>query len=165
VHTHVAVARQTSQENGLLIFHEEPASTERPAGIALVAAIMLAYAFAACAYAALIATGNVAMARGGWVIGGGLEILGPGIFVLYAVVHAACAIGLLRLQRWALRASSLVLLYGLIQVTPAISSAVADGRILAIAREGMQILLRSAALWYLWQEPTRDAFASKVSRR
>lgn len=134
---------------------------ERPAGVALVSAIMLAYALAAAVYAALIATGGIAMARGGWIIGGGLEILGPGIFVLYAFVHAACAIGLLRLHRWALRVSALVLLYGLIQVTPAISSAVADGRLVAIAREGTQILWRTTALWYLWQEPTRDAFARR----
>lgn len=152
---------QYSLENHLLIFHEEPAPAERPGGITLVAVVMLAYAFAAIVYAALIATGNVAMTRGAWVIGGGLEILGPGIFALYGVVHAACAIGLLRMHRWALRVCSLLLLYGLIQVTPAISSAVADGRILAIAREGTQILLRSAALWYLWQEPTRDAFVRR----
>ena len=103
------------------------------------------------------------MASGGWLIGGGLEILGPGIFALYAAVHAACAIGLFRMHRWALRVSALVLLYGLIQVTPAISSAVADARLVAIAREGAQILWRTAALWYLWQEPTRDAFARGIS--
>lgn len=154
----ICIAHQLSIGDGLLIFHEELNVTERPAGVSLVAAVMLVYAVAATVYAALIATGNVAMASGAWLIGGGLEILGPGIFLLYAALHAVCAIGLLRMNRWALRLSSLLLLYGLIQVTPAISSAVADGRILAIAREGAQILWRSAALWYLWQEPTRDAF-------
>ena len=101
------------------------------------------------------------MTRGAWVVGGGLEILGPGIFALYALVNLVCAFGLWRMHKWALRISSLLLLYGLIQVTPAISAAVAESRIPAIISEGAQILVRAAALWYLWQEPTRDAFGQK----
>lgn len=98
------------------------------------------------------------MASGAWLIGGGLEIMGMWIFVVYGVLHAACGIGLLRLNRWALRLSSLLLLWGLLQVTPAISSAVADSRIYAIAREGFQILWRVVALRYVWLGSTKEAF-------
>ncbi len=115
----------------------------------------------AAIYAALIAFGVISLSAGAWVVEGGLEILGPGIFAAYAVAHFICAAGLWRMQPWALRLTSLLLIYELIQVTPAISSAVGDGRVLAIAREGAQILWRTAALWYLWQEPTRDAFRSR----
>jgi hypothetical protein len=98
------------------------------------------------------------MSSGAWLIGGGLEIMGKWIFVLYAALHAACAAGLWGMRRWALRLGSVLLLWGLIQVTPAISSAVGDGRVYAIAREGVQILWRVVALRYLWLESTRDAF-------
>ena len=148
-----------------LIFEQQPRSEERPAGITFVAALLFAYACAASVYAVLIATGNIAMSRGAWVVGGGLEILGPGIFALYAVVHFVTAFFLWRMKKWAQRVASLLLVYGLVQVTPAISSAVADSRVFAIAREGMQIIWRVVALWYLWQEPIRESFERQPTRR
>lgn len=144
-----------------LIFQPEQRSEGRPTGVTLISMSLFVFALIAALYAALIVSGSIAMSRGAWVVGGGLEILGPGIFAMYALVHLVCAIGLWRMHKWALRLSSLLLLYGLIQVTPAISSAVAATRIPAIAREGAQILVRAAALWYLWQEPTRDSFDKK----
>jgi hypothetical protein len=134
--------------------------TGRPAGVTLLAGIMLAYAAIAIAYAALLMTQSISMSSGAWLIGGGFEIMGKWIFVLYAALHATCAIGLLRLNKWALRLSSLLLLWGLVQVTPAISSAVADSRVYAIIREGAQILWRVVALRYIWLETTRDSFQS-----
>ncbi len=130
----------------------------RPAGITAAALIFFAYAIVAVIYALLLAAGRVSMSSGAWLIGGGLEIMGKWIFVLYALLHTACAIGLWRMQKWALRLASLLLLWGGFQVIPAISSAVADSRIYAIAREGVQILWRVVALRYLWQESTRSAF-------
>lgn len=143
-----------------MIFQSEPVETGRPAGITLLAGVLLAYATIATVYAVLLARGSVAMSSGAWLIGGDLEIMGKWIFVLYAALHAACAIGLWRLNRWALRLCSLLLLWGLIQVVPAISSAVADSRIYAIVREGAQILWRVVALRYIWMESTRDAFSA-----
>lgn len=119
------------------------------------------YGCVAAVYSLLIAFGVVPLSSAAWVVGGGLEILGAGIFALHAVVLLVCTAGLWSMRRWGLRLTSLLLLYGIVQVTPAISSAVGDGRVLAIAREGSQILWRTAALWYLWQEPTRDAFRSR----
>jgi hypothetical protein len=124
----------------------------------VLAIVMIGYAIVAFVYAALLTSGRVAMSSGAWLIGGGLEIMGKWIFVVYGALHAACGFGLLRLNRWALRLSSLLLLWGLLQVTPAISSAVADSRIYAIAREGSQILWRVVALRYVWLSTTRDAF-------
>lgn len=130
----------------------------RPAGITAVAFIFFAYALTASFYALLIAAGRISMSSGAWLIGGGLEIMGKWIFAFYAVLHLACAVGLWRMQRWALRAASLLLLWGVFQVIPAISSATADSRVYGIAREGLQILWRVAALRYLWQQSTRDSF-------
>jgi hypothetical protein len=144
-----------------MLFEPESIETGRPAGVTLLAGVMFAYAAVAIVYAALLSTGNVAMSSGAWLIGGGFEIMGKWIFVLYATLHTACAIGLLRLNKWALRLSSLLLLWGLIQVTPAISSAVADSRIYAIIREGAQILWRVVALRYVWMGSTKDRFIQK----
>jgi hypothetical protein len=141
-----------------MLFESEPTEAGRPAGVTLLAGVMFAYAAIAVVYAALLTRGSISMSSGAWLIGGGFEIMGKWIFVLYATLHAACAIGLLRLNKWALRLSSLLLLWGLIQVTPAISSAVADSRIYAIAREGAQILWRVVALRYVWMRSTKDRF-------
>ncbi len=143
-----------------MFFEIEERAKSRPAGITAVAVIFLGYAVIAAAYAILLAAGRVSMSSGAWLIGGGFEIMGKWVFALYAAIHAACAFGLWRMQRWALRTASLLLLWGVFQVIPAISSATADSRVYAIAREGTQILWRIVALRYLWQEPTRDAFHS-----
>ena len=142
----------------MLLDETSATATERPEGMTAVALVFVAYATIAAAYATLLWAGQIAMASGAWLIGGGLEIMGKWIFVLYATLHAACGAGLWGMRRWALRLGSLLLLWGLIQVTPAISSAVADGRVYAIVREGVQILWRVVALRYLWLESTRDAF-------
>jgi hypothetical protein len=144
----------------LTLLEPRAIETGRPAGVRLLAGIMLAYAAIAIVYAALLMTQSISMSSGAWLIGGGFEMMGKWIFVLYAALHATCAIGLLRLNKWALRLSSLLLLWGLVQVTPAISSAVADSRVYAIVREGAQILWRVVALRYIWLEPTRDSFQS-----
>lgn len=147
-----------------MLFGSESIETGRPAGITLLAGVMFAYAAIAIVYAALLATGSVAMSSGAWLIGGGFQIMGKWIFVLYAALHTMCAIGLLRLNKWALRLSSLLLLWGLLQVTPAISSAVADSRTYAIVREGAQILWRVVALRYVWMGSTKDRFAGAQSK-
>ncbi len=136
----------------------EECAQGRPAGITAIALILILYAAVAVAYALLLESGRVTMSSGAWLIGGGLEIMGPWIFAIYAALYAGCAFGLWRLEKWALRLASLLLLWGLLQVTPAISSAVADSRVYAIAREGFQIVWRVMALRYLWSQPTREAF-------
>lgn len=130
----------------------------RPAGITAVALIFFAYAIMATLYALLLAAGSISMSSGAWLIGGGLEIMGKWIFALYALLHLTCAAGLWRMQKWSLRFASLLLLWGLFQVIPAISSAAADSRTYALAREGAQIVWRVVALRYLWQQSTRDVF-------
>src|SRR5512141_2524466 len=103
-----------------MFFESERTEPGRPVGVTLLAGVMLSYAAVALVYAALLARGSIAMSSGAWLIGGGFEIMGKWIFVLYAALHAACGVGLLRLKKWALRLSSLLLLWGLIQVTPSI---------------------------------------------
>lgn len=132
---------------------------ERPRGVVFIAALAFCFAAASAAIAVLYLAGVVPLATGAPLLGGGLEILGPGAFAIYAVTTAIAGIGLLQLRNWARRIAILILLFGLVQTVPSISMAVADGRIVAIARDGLQIIIRTAVLWYLYQEPVRDAFA------
>ena len=141
-----------------MLFSTETQNHERNAGVVLIAWVLIAYGVASATYAVLIAAGKISLSSGAWLIGGGMETSGPIVFLVAAFVYVACGLGLLRQKRWGLRLSYAVLLFGLVQVTPAISSAVADGRVFAIAREGLQILWRSAALWYLWQEHVKSGF-------
>jgi hypothetical protein len=147
------------KKRSLLMFGEiEERAEGRLAGVTAIALTFTAYAMVAAIYALLLGLGRVAMSSGAWLIGGGLEIMGKWIFVVYAAVHAACGFGLWRMEKWALRLASLLLLWGLLQVTPAISSAVADSRVYAVVREGLQIVWRVVALRYLWSQTTRDSF-------
>ena len=148
----------------MTLFQQDTPETGRPIGVTALAVVMLAHAMVATVYAVLLATERTSMSSGAWLIGGGFEVMGKWIFVLYSLLHAACAIGLFKLQKWALRLASLLLLWGLIQVTPAISSAVADSRVYAIIREGIQILWRVVALRYVWLSSTKDAFAYKQEK-
>ena len=72
-----------------MLFQPEPTETGRPAGVTLLAGVMLLYAATAIVYAALLTRGSIAMSNGAWLIGGGFEIMGKWIFVLYAALHAA----------------------------------------------------------------------------
>ena len=159
-----SICRLQRTQQRMTLFQHEPAETGRPVGITVLAFVMLAYAAVAAVYAVLLATERVSMSSGAWLIGGGFEVMGKWIFALYSLLHAVCAIGLLRLQKWALRLVSLLLLWGLLQVTPAISSAVADSRVYAIIREGIQILWRVVALRYVWLGSTKDAFDYKQEK-
>jgi len=71
--------------------------------------------------------------------------------------------GLWARQGWARRLTVLLASLGIAFAVPAISSAVADGRLGGIIREGLQIMLRVALVYYLSQEPVRDWFATRAS--
>ena len=136
----------------------QTSTTERPRGIEFIAALALLTSLGSALVALLNLFAMVPLASGAPILVGGLEIYGPYAFLIYSALTAAIAYGLLRLQNWARRAAVILLFAGVVLVTPAISMAVADGRIFAIAREGLQIIVRTACLWYLFQGPVRDAF-------
>ncbi len=131
---------------------------ERPRGVEAIAGLAALVGVVALAISALTFLGALPLAHGAFLVGGEMETLGPVLFLLVSLVHFAAAIGLWKLKNWARHLAVGLALIGLIQVTPAISSAVADGRIVAIAREGAQIIVRVMVMWYLMQQPVRDQF-------
>ena len=117
---------------------------------------------AALAFAALVAaTRLVPLSSGAFLIGGGLEQLGPVAFLLYAALMMLLAVALWRRWRWARRAAILVAVIGIAMAVPGLSSAVMDSRIFAIGREGLQIIVRVMVVYYLSQEPVKDWFAAR----
>ena len=130
-----------------------------PAGVKAIVAVCAMLAVASLVYAGLILAGNVPLSAGAWLLGGGLEEMGPIAFLLYAAILLVVALGLWRRWTWARRVGVIVAGAGIVLAVPAISSAVMDSRIFAIAREGLQIIARVLIVFYLTQEPVKEWFA------
>ena len=135
---------------------------DRPAGVIAISAVCTLVAFMSLIYAALIVAGGVPLSAGAFLLGGGFEQLGPVAFLLYSSVLLILAVGSWKRWNWARRAIILLAVAGIAFAVPAISSAVADSRIFAIAREGLQIMVRVLAVFYLSQEPVKDWFAMQA---
>jgi len=133
--------------------------SDRPAGVAAVAALYFVASMACAVIGAATARGMWPLAWGRYVVGD-LVTLGPMLFVIAALLHAAVAMGLLWLKNWARRLAIVIAVVGLYFLVPTISSAVADLRIGAIALNGAQIIVRVVVLWYLLQESVALAFSS-----
>jgi hypothetical protein len=142
----------------LLLLHHESGSRVRPLCVTLIAVAHVTVAIVALFIATGTFLGRMPLASGAFLVGGELETAGPILFLLITIVFLIAAAGLWKLKNWARHLAIGFAIIGLIQVTPAISSAVADGRILAIVREGAQIIIRVIVIWYLLQEPVRDQF-------
>jgi hypothetical protein len=136
-------------------------SQERPSGVTAVAALCLVVALAALALAVLLAVHAVPLSSGAFLVGGGLEQLGPIAFLLYAAIMIALAVALWKRRRWARRIAIAVAVIGIAMAVPGLSSAVMDSRIFAIGREGLQIIIRVIVVYYLSQEPVKEWFAAR----
>ncbi len=132
---------------------------ERPAGIIAIAALCAIASFTSLAFAVLLAVHAVPLSSGAFLIGGGLEQLGPVVFLLYATLMSWLAVALWKRWRWARRIAILIAVIGIAMAVPGLSSAVMDSRVFAIAREGLQIIARVIVVFYLSQEPVKDWFA------
>src|SRR3974377_913559 len=111
-----------------------------------------------CAIAtACTALGRWPLSSGRFIIGD-LVTLGPGAFVIAAIVHAVIGCGLLWLKNWARRLAIVVAAVGLYFLIAPVSSAGADVRFGGIAITGSQIIVRVLVLWYLTQDSVAQAF-------
>lgn len=134
---------------------------ERPAGVSAVVVICGLIAVVALLYAGLLLAGRIPLSAGAFLLGGGMEQLGPVAFLLYALILAVLAWALWRRWKGARRVAIFLAAVGIALAVPAISSAVGDERGLAIAREGLQIMVRMIAIYYLSQEPVKEWFAQR----
>lgn len=133
-------------------------ATKRPLGITFIAGVELALALAGVGVFVLTFAGTIPLAYGRHLVGPGMETLGPFVFLFYAAVMAVTAWGMLRLSNWARHITIAFAAIGVYFAVPAVSAAVISGELLPTIREGLQVILRIAAIWYLVQQPTRDLF-------
>jgi hypothetical protein len=136
-------------------------SDPRPAGVAGISVLCAIVGITSLVVAALLTAGRIPLSTGAFLLGGGLEQLGPVAFVLYAAILLLLAMALWKRWRWARRATLLLAVIGIALAVPALSSAVMDTRAFAIAREGMQIIARVVVVYYLSQDPVKDWFARR----
>jgi cell division protein FtsW (lipid II flippase) len=135
---------------------------ERPAGVTVLAGVFLlaaAYLFTV-GLTMLVRPELVALGTGRELIGG-FALAGPQIFLFTAALGAAVAFGLWRLHRWARWAAILLAVIGVVLLVPSISGAVVFFRFGKLAWGGVGVMLRTMIVWYLLQEPVRDAFAAR----
>ena len=131
----------------------------RPIGVSLIATLFLVTATYLIVVGAvmLLSPGSVSMSSGADLLGG-LEVAGPYMFWLVAVVATAIGLGLLRLYNWARRLAILAALLGIVLLLPSVSSAVLDFRIAQLIWGGLGVMVRAMIVWYLYQPPLKEAF-------
>jgi len=83
------------------------------------------------------------------------------MFLLVAGVGLAVAFGLLRLQRWARWMAILIAMIGMVLLLPSVSSALIDFRFGRLVWGGLGVIIRSMIVWYLFQEPVKEAFLAR----
>jgi hypothetical protein len=133
-------------------------SDTRPAGILAIAAVEFLLAFAGLVFFGLTLAGSLPLASGRYLVGPGMETLGPFVFLVFSCVMLVTALGLLKFQNWARHITIVFAGLGIYFSIPTVSAAVISGELLATIREGLQIIARMVAIWYLLQQPTRDRF-------
>ena len=129
-----------------------------PSGVVAVAIVF----FLAAVYLGLVGVvmlaspGSASMALGAPLLGG-LELAGPYMFMLTAGVGVLIGWGLLRLNNWARRAAIALGFVGVVMLVPAVSAAAVDLRV-SLLWGGLGIMVRVMIVWYLFQEPIKEAF-------
>ncbi len=124
---------------------------QRPVGVTAVAIVFLLVAayLLVVGLTMLARPGLVSMAAGAELLGG-LELAGPYMFLLVAVVAAVIAIRLWRLQNWARWLAILGAMIGVALLLPSVSSAILDSRFGKLFWGGLGTIMRVVIAWYLY---------------
>ena len=121
--------------------------------------------FAATAYLAVIGLiklvnpDTVSLSMGAPLLHG-LEVGGPYVFLIAAVIGVAIGIGLLRLSRFARRVAIVVALAGMVLLIPKVSAQTGDFS-LRFFSAALAAIVRVMIVWYLWQSWTAEKFVRR----
>jgi hypothetical protein len=88
----------------------------------------------------------------------GLELAGPYMFLLMALVGGVVAWGLVRLNNIARHAAMLIAIAGIVMLVPPVSSAAALIQPAPLIRGGLGIIVRVIVAWYLARGDVADRF-------
>jgi hypothetical protein len=135
------------------------AASPRPHGVRAIATL-----FALCGiYLGII--GALMLARPGTVsmsVGApllfGLELSGPYMFLLTAIVAGGVAWGLLELNNIVRHAAILIAIAGIVMLIPSVSGATVMVQAKALAFGGLGIIVRVIVAWYLSRGDVAEAF-------
>jgi hypothetical protein len=131
---------------------------ERPAGVTAIAVLFLL----ASAYLTVVALAKLAFPESvslsmGATLLHGLEIAGPYMFLLAAVVCAVVGVGLFRLNNLARRGAVVIAVAGMVMLIPKVSADAGDFS-LRFFTAGLMLVIRVIIAWYLWQSWTVEKF-------
>jgi len=105
----------------------------------------------------LLRPGTIAMSAGAPLLFG-LELAGPYMFLLMAVVAGGVAWGLAELNNIARHAALLIAIAGIVMLVPSVSAATAMVQPKALAFGGLGIVVRVMVAWYLSRGEIADQF-------
>jgi hypothetical protein len=101
--------------------------------------------------------GSISMVAGAPLLFG-LELAGPYMFVLTALVGGAVAWGLTKLHNLVRHAALLIAIAGVVMLVPPVSAATVMVEPKALAFGGLGIIVRVIVVWYLSRADVADAF-------
>ncbi len=105
----------------------------------------------------LVSPGRISMSAGAPLLFG-LELAGPYMFLLMAVVGAGVAWGLVELNNIVRHAALLIAITGIVMLVPSVSAATVMAQPKALAVGGLGIIVRVIVAWYLSRGEVADAF-------
>jgi hypothetical protein len=108
----------------------------------------------------LLRPGTVSMSAGAPLLFG-LELAGPYMFLLMAVVGGAVAWGLAKLNNIARRAALLIAIAGIVMLVPSVSAATVIVQPKALAFGGLGIIVRVMVAWYLSRPEIVEQFKAR----
>jgi uncharacterized membrane protein (DUF2068 family) len=134
-------------------------TSERPAGVAAVAAAFLVAAayLMVVGLTMLVQPALVSLAAGSELLGG-LRLAGPYMFLFVAALGAVVALGLWRLHPWARWLAILIAAIGVVLLVPSVSAAVVFFRIGKLAWGALGTIVRVMIVQYLFQPGVKEAF-------
>jgi hypothetical protein len=139
------------------------ASNPLPAGLRIIAAI-----FAACSLylfvlglLMLVRPDAVGMSAGASLLFG-LELAGPYMFLLMALVAGAIALGLICRFGPARHAAIFAAISGVVMLVPSVSGAVVMVQLKPLVIGGLGVIVRVIIASYLWRQDTADEFRRRA---
>jgi len=105
----------------------------------------------------LVRPGTISMSAGAPLLFG-LELAGPYMFLLTAILSGGVAYGLLKLNNIGRHAAGLTAIAGVVMLVPSVSAATVMVQPKALALGGLGIIVRVMVAWYLSRGEVADAF-------
>jgi hypothetical protein len=134
-----------------------------PSGVRAIAALfaLSAIYLAIAGILMLVRPGTISMSAGAPLLFG-LELSGPYMFLLMALVGVGVAWGLVELNNIVRHAALLIAITGIVMLVPSVSAATVIVQPKALAFGGLGIIVRVMVAWYLSRGEVAEAFRPAI---